>query len=116
MEGRASAGAAGEGEPVFVQAGSVDLFGLGVEAGSDDYAPLWSGLFIRLGHEDAESRVGIMLIWRGDLRHHKPPDGWKFTKGQIEPDAEIEALDAELWVLHKEFSYDISPLLRSVGD
>lgn len=43
---------------------------------------------------------------------HRSPDGWTFSSGSIEPDAEIEALDAEVWVLHKERSFDIRDILE----
>lgn len=57
-----------------------------------------------------------MLIHRGDMRLHKAPEGWEFAAGHgIEPDAEIELLDAELWLLHKTRSYDISTITSGTG-
>lgn len=50
-----------------------------------------------------------MLIYRGDQRLHQPPEGWSFANP--EPDAQVESLDAELWVLHETRTYDIADLL-----
>lgn len=55
--------------------------------------PPWSGFFMRLG--DDLSRVGVLIVYGGDTRTHRPPDQWRVT---FDEPTYCANLDAEVYL------------------